>query len=270
MPAVTLSSGVRIAYEVSGDGEPLLLIPGTGQGGQLWSAQVAAYRHRYRCITIDNRGAGASDAPADGYSIEQMAADAAELLRSLGITRAHISGQSMGSAIGQTLAVTEPALVETLQLHSTWDCTAIYPHLERQLTLRREFARRELWDLFALNSPLWLFPADYVNSHGAELREREQVLFASHPPAHALAGHYQADLDYDARGRLERVTVPTLITYGSLDAITLPAYNQAVLSQIPGAQVHVFEGAGHLPFSQMPEAFNAVTLAFLANHPRAI
>jgi len=267
MPARRLSTGVTIAYESTGDGEPVLLIPGTGQGGQLWAAQVAAYRDRYRCITIDNRGAGASDAPADGYSIRQMAADAAELLQTLGIDRAHISGQSMGSAIGQELAITYPARVHTLQLHSTWDCTAIYPHLERQLTLRRELAQRELWDLFGLNSPLWLFPPAYVNEHAAELTAREAQLFGSHPPAHALVGHFQADLDYDARGRLGQITAPTLVTYGSHDMITLPAYNQAVLTQIPGAQRHVFEGAGHLPFSQSPSEFNAVTLAFLAEHP---
>jgi pimeloyl-ACP methyl ester carboxylesterase len=74
-------------------------------------------------------------------------------------------------------------------------------------------------------------------------------------------------LDHDARGRLGAITAPTLITYGSHDVITLPAYNQAVHAQIPGARLHVFEGAGHLPFSQYPDQFNAVTLAFLAEHP---
>jgi pimeloyl-ACP methyl ester carboxylesterase len=267
MPSLRVSTGVRIAYEDTGTGEPLLLIPGTGQGGQLWVLQVAAYRKRYRCITIDNRGAGSSDAPADGYTLPQMAADAVEVLEALGIERAHVSGQSMGTAIGQEMAIRRPDLVHTLQLHSTWDHTAGYPHLERQLTLRRELARRELWDLFALNSPLWLFTPDYVNAHGPELREREAMLFGSHPPAHALAGHFQADIDHDTRGRLAQIKAPTLVTYGSADMITLPAYNLAVQAQIPGARRHVFEGAGHLPFSQVPDEFNAVTLAFLAEHP---
>jgi len=58
LPDVRLATGVRIHYETVGSGEPLLLIPGTGQGGQLWAAQVEAYRERYRCILVDNRGAG--------------------------------------------------------------------------------------------------------------------------------------------------------------------------------------------------------------------
>jgi pimeloyl-ACP methyl ester carboxylesterase len=267
MPDLRLSDGVRIAYEVVGDGEPLLLIPGTGQGGALWALQIPAYLARFRCILVDNRGAGRSDAPTGGYSVRRMADDAAELLRALDVARAHVSGQSMGSAIGQELAINAPELVHTLQLHSTWDRTVAYPHLERQLTLRRELARRDLWDLFAMNSPLWLFPAEFVNAHGDEIRAREAQLFANHPPAHGLAGHFQADLDHDARGRLAGIAAPTLVTYGRHDLVTLPAYNEAVADQIPGARRHVFEAAGHLPFSQCPDEFNAVTLAFMAEHP---
>jgi pimeloyl-ACP methyl ester carboxylesterase len=196
-----------------------------------------------------------------------MADDAAEVLRALGVARAHVSGQSMGSAIGQELALAHPELVHTLQLHSTWDRTAAYPHLERQLTLRRELARRELWDLFAMNSPLWLFPAEFVNARPEEMRAREAQLFANHPTAHGLAGHFQADLDHDARGRLGAIATPTLVTYGRHDLVTLPAYNEDVIAQIPGARRHIFEQAGHLSFAQCPEEFNEVTLAFLADHP---
>ena len=267
MPDLDLSTGVRLHYEIEGEGEPLLLIAGTGQGGDLWAAQVPAYRARYRCVLIDNRGAGRSEIPETGYTIRQMADDAAALLRALGIERAHVSGQSMGSAIGQELAINEPALVATLQLHSTWDRTADYPHLERQLLFRQELARRELWDLFALNSPLWLYPPAYVNERGDEFRARAGQLFGAHPDARGLIGHYQADLEHDTRGRLGRIAAPTLITFGDHDLATLPAYNLAVQAQIPGAVSHVFAGAGHLPFSQQPEAFNAVTLAFLARHP---
>ena len=78
MPYITVSDGVRLAYEVVGQGEPLLLIPGTGQGGGLWALQVPAYSARYQCIVLDNRGAGGSDVPESGYTIAQMARDAAE------------------------------------------------------------------------------------------------------------------------------------------------------------------------------------------------
>jgi pimeloyl-ACP methyl ester carboxylesterase len=226
---------------------------------------VPCYSERYRCIVLDNRGAGRSDVPDDGYTIAQMAEDAAAVLRSLGINRAHVSGQSMGSAIGQELALRQPDLVATLQLHSTWDQP--YPHLVRQLRLRQELARRELWDLFAMNSVLSLFTPEFANQHPELLAEREAQLFASPPASRGLVGHYDADMQHNSRGRLDQIRAPTLITYGTLDLATLPAYNLAVHAQIAGAELHVFEGAGHLPFSEFPDDFNAVTLDFLARHP---
>jgi pimeloyl-ACP methyl ester carboxylesterase len=194
-----------------------------------------------------------------------MAADAAAVLRALGIDRAQVAGQSMGSAIAQELALREPALVGSLQLHSTWDRP--YPHLVRQLRLRPELARRELWDLFALTSILALFTPEFANEHPDILADRERQLYASPPVARGLVGHYEGDLQHDTHGRLGRIAAPTLITYGTLDTATLPAYNEAVHEQIRGADLFVFDGAGHLTFSERPEQFNALTLNFLARHP---
>jgi pimeloyl-ACP methyl ester carboxylesterase len=227
-------------------------------------AQVAAYRARYRCILIDNRGAGQSETPATGYTVRRMADDAAELLRTLGVGAAHISGHSLGAAIAQELAINHPRLVATLQLHSTWDRTASYPHLEHQLVFRQALARRELWDLLAANTAVGLLAPAYVNAQAADVRQRIAFLEANHPSAHGLVGHYQAALDHDTRGRLGTIQAPTLVTGGTADLVTLPAYGQAVQAQIADARWHPFEGAGHLPISETPEAFNRVTLAFLA------
>ena len=267
MPDAMLPTGVRLHYEIVGEGEPLLLIPGTGQGGGLWALQVEAYRTRYRCIPIDNRGAGRSDVPESGYSIGRMAEDAVALLRHLGVARAHVCGQSMGALIAQEMAIEQPELVATLQLHATFDRAASYPHLRRQLELRLELARREAWDLFALNSTIWLFPPDYVNAHDDELQEQQTRLFKNPPTAHGLVGHYLADLAYDAGDRLGQIRAPTLVTVGSHDITALPSYNRTVQQQIPGALLHVFDGAGHLPFRQLPEEFNRITLEFLGRHP---
>ena len=187
------------------------------------------------------------------------------MIRALQLSRVHVSGQSMGSAIAQELALHAPDLVGTLQLHSTWDRP--YPHLVRQLRLRQELARRELWDLFAMNSVLSLFTPQFANDHPDLLAQRERQLFAHPPAARGLVGHYEADIGHCTRGRLAQIGASTLITYGTLDLAALPAYNQAVLEQIPGAEMYVFEGAGHLPFSECPAQFNAITLDFLARHP---
>jgi 3-oxoadipate enol-lactonase len=192
-----------------------------------------------------------------------MAGDAIALLDQIGIKQTHISGQSMGALIAQEIAAARPDLVGSLQLHGTFDRTANYPHLRRQLELRLELVRRELWEIFAPNSAIWLNPPEYVNGHDQELSEQQDRFFKRLPNARGLAGHFEADLAYDAGDRLSKIKAPTLITVGSQDITTLPSYCSAVQGQIKGAELEVFEGAGHLPFLQMPETFNRVTLAFL-------
>lgn len=268
MPDANLPTGVRIHYEMTGDGPPLLLIPGTGQGGGLWVNQVAAWKSTHCCIQIDNRGAGQSSVPSDGYSIAQMAADAIALIERLRIPRVHLCGQSMGALIAQEFAAARPELVASLQLHSTFDATQKYPHLRRQLEIRLALVRRELWDIFGPNSVVWLNPPDYVNAHDAELTVMQERFFKNLPNPIGLAGHFEADLLYDAGTRLGQITAPTLITVGSQDITTLPSYGMEVQKQIDGAEFHVFDGAGHLPFLQMPDEFNRVAFDFLSRHTR--
>jgi pimeloyl-ACP methyl ester carboxylesterase len=267
MPDLLLPSGIKLHYDVDGASDPLVMIPGTGQGGAIWGNQVSAFRDRFLCLTIDNRGAGQSEVTDSGYTIPQMAADAIALLDVIGIGRAHICGQSMGALIAQEIAIERPDLVGSLQLHGTFDRTASYPHLRRQLQIRLQLVRRELWDIFGPNSVVWLNPPAYVNAHDDELSQQQERFFRNLPDARSLAGHFEADLAYDSGGRLARIGAPTLITVGSHDITTLPAYADAVHRQISGSELHIFDGAGHLPFLQMPAEFDRVMADFLARNP---
>ena len=262
MPDLTVATGVRLHYELTGAGDPLVLIPGTGQGGAILQAVVDAMSDRYQCVAIDNRGAGQSEVTETGYSIDQMAADAIALFEELELGPVHLCGQSMGAMIAQTIAADRPDLVRTLQLHGTTD-HARYPHLRRQLELRLALVRNELWEIFGPNSAIWLNPPEWVNTHDDELRVQQERFFLNLPNPVSLAGHFEADLAYDSRGRLSSIQCPTLISVGSHDITTLPAYGEAVHRQIAGSEFVIFQGAGHLPFLQMPDEFNRVVADFL-------
>ena len=265
MPDLTLTTGIRMHYERIGSGDPLVLIPGTGQGGGILQSVADALSDRFTCISIDNRGAGGSSLPSDGYSIGQMAADAIALIDALDLGSVNLCGQSMGAMIAQTIAVERPDLVRTLQLHGTTD-HARYPHLRRQLELRLTLVRNELWELFGLNSAIWLNSPDWVNAHDDELRAQQARFFQNLPDPGALAGHFEADLTYDSQARLTEIRCPTLITAGSHDITTLPAYGDAVHRQIPDSEFVVIEGGGHLPFLTMSHEFNSIARDFLNRH----
>jgi pimeloyl-ACP methyl ester carboxylesterase len=269
VPAVELSTGVTVHYELAGAGEPLLLIMGTGAPGSLWEPQVAAYAERYTVVTYDQRGTGASDCPplAESYSMRVLADDAAALLGSLGTGPAHVAGLSLGSAVAQELALAHPALVRSLQLHCTWGRTDEW--------LRRLFEdmayplRRGDLVHFARTALMWVMSPAFLNEEPEALAERERG-FSPDGPAppsiDGLLGHLHADLTHDALHRLHAIAVPTLITSGEVDWQVPLRYGRAVQERIPGSRLHVFAGprSSHCAFVEMPGEFNACTLAFLA------
>ena len=111
---------IHLHYDVSGDGEPLLLIVGYGgSSANLLPEYVADFARTFRTITFDNRGTGQSDRYDGPTSIVEMADDAAALLDALGVRRAHVMGTSMGGYIAQELALHYPDKVAGLVLACT-------------------------------------------------------------------------------------------------------------------------------------------------------
>src|SRR5690606_41294833 len=100
--------GIELYYEVHGEGTPLVLIHGLGMPATTWYRQVPAFAARHQVIVLDNRGAGRSDQPYEGYSIHRMAQDVVELLDHRNIPRAHILGLPRGGLIAPALALSRP------------------------------------------------------------------------------------------------------------------------------------------------------------------
>ena len=126
MPRVSVNGGVAINYEETGQGEPLVWIPGTGNSGRVWERyQLPEFVDRYRCITVDNRGTGESDSPDEPYTVESMSRDIEGLLRELGLAGVTMIGFSLGSVMIQELAIRAPELVGRAVLLSTWSSTRV-------------------------------------------------------------------------------------------------------------------------------------------------
>ena len=113
------AAGGEIYYEETGEGEPLVFVSGLSGLGRYWQPQVPVFSARFRVITYDQRGTGASDRLQRVFSIDQMAAELAALMDAMRIERAHIVGLSTGGAIAQTLAITNPDRVARLVICGT-------------------------------------------------------------------------------------------------------------------------------------------------------
>ncbi len=114
------AGSAELWVEQRGAGPDVLLIAGLGDPAEVWEAQLGGLCDRYRLTAFDNRGAGRSPLPDGPLSVAQMADDAAAVLQTLDIERAHVVGFSGGSMIAQELALRQPDLVRSLVLVGTW------------------------------------------------------------------------------------------------------------------------------------------------------
>ncbi len=254
----------KIHYEERGAGEPLVLIMGLGADGSLWEDHAKVYEKHFRCILIDNRGAGGSDKPNGPYTTKMMADDTAGLMDALSIRKARIAGISMGGAIAQQVALNHPEKVQSLVLISTWAkcdtyAVTIFEHFKK---IRAAVDPAHFMQLLQL----WIFTAPHVEQHIDELRQGQKDAGANPMPQHAFEAQCDACISHDTLDRLGQIKAPTLITVGDADIFTPMRFSQVIHKRISGSEMTVFPGCGHAHHWEDLERFNSKTLDFLKKH----
>lgn len=238
----------RIAYDVQGDGAPVLLIQGLGYGRWGWQPVTERLARNYRVIAFDNRGYGSSDKPAGPYTTAQMAADAVAVLDAAGAARAHVVGASLGGAVAQELALRHPDRVEKLVLVATMSgVTNMHPLPEK--TLRMMVEAPALDPAVALRR----FVENALDPEPEPaLVERIVALRMLNPPDPAgWAAQAAIWSTFDAWDDLPSIAAPTLVVHGEGDAVVDARNAPLIAGRIPGAQLRLVSG-GHLFFWNRP------------------
>jgi pimeloyl-ACP methyl ester carboxylesterase len=260
--------GVHLHYAETGAGEPLVLIMGLGGDHLAWGFQVPVFAKHYRVIAFDNRGVGQSDQPDAPCTTALMARDTLGLLDALDIEHAHVLGVSMGGMIAQEVALAAPDRVRSLQLHATLARPDAY--VLRLLEAWRLVRARCSLEESLRTIGLWLFaPATYN-----ERQDFVEALLANalaHPYPQSPAGFFrqtEAVAAHDALERLGAIRCPTLVTVAEEDILVPPRFARELAARIPGAELAILPGAGHVYFWERADAFNDVCLRFLAARGR--
>jgi pimeloyl-ACP methyl ester carboxylesterase len=260
MPRV-VSNGIKIHYEERGSGDPLILIMGLGAPGSRWQDHVAAYEHHFRCILMDNRGAGESERPPGPYTTRTMADDTAGLMMAIGIEKASIAGISMGSAIAQELALSYPEKVRSLVLVSSWSRSDRYTQtvFEHFKKMRRLASPADFTQLLQL----WIASAPYYEEHFDEMLQDRATAQEGYMPVDAFQAQSDACSMHNTFDRLDKITAPTLLTVGDADIFTPLRLTVEMRERMPGSEMVVFKGLGHIHHWEDLERFNNVTTQFL-------
>lgn len=248
---------IELDYERGGnaDGPPLLLIMGMSGTALHWGEPfLRLLRPDFDVIAYDHRGVGAST-PLDGpVTIRQMADDAAGLLAALELDSAHVMGISMGGMIAQELALGHRQAIRTLTLGCTY-CGGEGSALASEAMMSglaaamasgdRERALRAGWEI---NVSRAMAADDEAYATFREIGNRRAVAVA------VIMQQLQACAAHDTFARLpELAGLPTLVIHGAEDEL-LPVQNgELIASRIPGSQLEIFDGVGHLFFWERPE-----------------
>jgi 3-oxoadipate enol-lactonase len=252
------STGGSVYFEVVGTGPPLVLTHGAGGNHASWFQQVASFCDRYQVITWDHRGFGRSGRDEGVGDIAVSVADLNAVLDAVGVSRAHVVGQSMGGWTVLGFALREPARVATLTLADTVAGIST-PAVQQNWTdyvarLRARPASNALGDLpaigrrFARDDPAGAALYQAIGSLNAELTPAKLgTLLTTTWPPDAVAS----------------IACPTLFIVGDDDDIFPPAIIRNVAATIAGAQLVEIAGAGHSPYFETPAAWNEAVAAFL-------
>ena len=250
---------MKIAWESTGEGPPLLLIQGLGYGRWGWDPIVPGLDPRHLVIAFDNRGIGESDKPGGPYTAAQMAGDALQVLDEAGVERAHVFGASLGGMIAQELAVIAPDRVDKLVL----GCTTpggpdAVPMPEVTLALFAEAAS------LAPDVALRRFVENALGeSPPTELVDELFALRVLNPPDPA-GWQSQAAAGMGFQGVEGEITAPTLILAGTADNVVDYRNAELLAARIPDSHVELLAGAGHLFFWEQPDACVRILNDFLA------
>lgn len=252
------ANDIQVYYEEQGSGEPLLLIMGITAPGSVWEAHADCWKEDFRCIMPDNRGVGLSDKPEGPYTSALMADDHAALLRELGIESARVVGVSMGSIIGQQLALRHPSLVRSLVLMCPWArcdryAESVFRHMATIKARLKPDEFMEYIQLLIFGKGSW----DDDGMYQEFLDARKAAAVNPLPqPLHGLEGQAAACVEHDVRDRLKEIGCPTFVIGGDADIFTPRWMSEEVAVGIPQCDLHLYPGAGHAFHWERIDDFN--------------
>ncbi|HVJ55732.1 MAG TPA: alpha/beta hydrolase [Aliidongia sp.] len=262
--------GVRLHYDESGRGYPLLFVHEFGSDAREWEQQVRALSRHYRCITFNARGYPPSDVPADPdqYGWEHARDDIGTVLDGLAIEKAHLVGLSMGAYAVLTFGLRYPDRVSALVVAG---CGSGAPPSLRDAFIRdsQNNAHRFIEEGSAAVAETMGHSPTRIQLKHKDPRGWQE--FMAHLRLHSAEGsshtmaRYQAGRPslWEFEAELQRLDLPVLLAIGDEDEPCIEA-NLYLKRQIPNAGLWIAPNTGHAINLEEPAAFNRAVEDFLA------
>ncbi len=230
-------NGIEVYYEVYGEGDPMVLIHGSGQSIEAMEHQVAFFADKYQVIVADSRAHGKSGLGEGPLNYRQMASDMAALLNHLGVEKTRLVGWSDGGIIGLLLAIQYPQTIAKLAIMGANlqpDTSAVYPWAVEWVASQS----RQIDQMLAAGdtSQNWAL----LKQHFSLLREQPNISLEE----------------------LGTISIPALVMAGDRDIIR-EEHTLKIYQNLQKAHLAIFPGETHFTPATNPQLFNSTVDKFM-------
>jgi pimeloyl-ACP methyl ester carboxylesterase len=253
------SNGIQLNITDTGVGDvALVFLHHWGGSSKTWAAVAERLGDRHRCVAIDARGAGESEAPPSGYSAEDHASDALGVIRALGLARYVLVGHSMGGKTSQVLAARQPEGLLGVALIASSPPSPMAIDETQRSQMRRAYAGRDAIE--------WSLANVLLGSEVSDEARQQLIVDASRLSPQATSGWIDVGTREDFGAMVARVAVPVVIVAGDLDRVDpLEVVRQHIAPHYPAASLEVLAGKGHLLPVEAPSDVAAIVREFAAS-----
>ena len=258
MTVPTMRCSVLPVRNNAPDARLVVLGPSLGTTSALWDTVAAALADQYRVLRFDLPGHGFSPPATEPFTVDELGDGVLALIDAVGGGSFSYAGDSLGGAIGLSLALRHPDRVTSL---TAFSAPAVFGTPqgwnERAATVRASGTA----SIVGLSASRW-FPPGYLERDpgpGAAALDR---LLGIDDESYALC--CEALAEFDLTTHAARISVPTTCVVGDLDISTPPVDVETLAGLIPGAEFRVVSGAGHLPVMERPAEAEAIIRSSLA------
>ncbi len=265
---VPVRDGGSVHVAEWGSGPPIVLLHGATLSSEVWAYQFRDLGAEHRLVALDLRGHGQSEPGGEGVTIAAMADDLADVLEALDLRRATVAGHSMGGMTLLRFCRRHPEVLSARvgAIAVVASAGGIKPPLAGWERLAPRAAGLIVAGHGAVNQAgLPVVPGNGAATRGARLvfgaapdplalRKTVQLARAMRPDR--FVSLLPELVGFDERAAFESLPVPTVVVVGDRDRLTPPRYARALASSLPGAELVVWPGAGHMLMYERRQALD--------------
>jgi pimeloyl-ACP methyl ester carboxylesterase len=271
-------NGVQVHVRILGEGEPVFLLHGSFASLHTWDAWQREMSPYYQTISLDFPGHGLTGPDSlKRYGIKDYSALVHALAQKLNIEQYHVAGNSMGGAVAMQLASDYPGNVRSLNLIDAAGAPAADRTLTDSTAPKKsnsggawifQVARHPVFSKLLLScTPKFLFAMNMKQVYGDDSKVTDEVT-TRYYELMLREGNRQATLDRLSQPRnsniqFERLTMPTLILWGAEDTWIPLAQGKRLQQALPGSNLMILDGVGHVPMEESPTETVSEYLSFL-------